>query len=1057
MASFVPAPPGKVWLKLGKHSVSLEMTSLDIRTLFFLAMVTSVLLAVGLQIVNRIIVKDPSLRLWALGASVNGVAYILLALRGIVPDLFSIVVANTLLVAGSAGLYLGNRKYRGLQTEFAWYWVLAGVAAAAFYYFTYVAPSLSARIVALSASTAAILFPCAFVLLSPGESRDRTVRWFVAAAFLATALMLGARAVITLLTAPPGQDFMAVANPIHTVTVVFGIGLNAVLGIGLPLLVSGRMQLQLLESETRFRGAFETAAHGMALVSIEGRFIKVNPSLCAMLGYDGAEMLATDFQSITHPDDLVDDLKHVDDLIEGRIDTYQMEKRYFHKTGKIVWILLSVSLVRSKDGAPVHFVAQIQDINQRKLDQQRLEHLLAEQKAMLENELIGIVRVRNRTIIWANPAFEKMLGYAPGELNGTPTRNNYPSDEVYESFGAAAYPVLATGKVFRTQIEHLRKDGKHIWADVSGGILDPESGESLWGFIDITERRQLEQSIAQNEARMELALAGADLGLWDLDIPSGRFTHNQRLVTMLGYTSDEIEVSVQTFASLLHPDDLPQFRAAYFAHLKDEASSLEVEYRLRHKDDRWIWILSRGKVVERDNTGRSVRVTGTSLDISERKRTEAALKAREARLSTLIASMQDIVIVFDTGGTVVEYFHPPLAHRPSYKSPEDILGKTYEEIVPDDVATLIGDAIGNILMDEEAQTIEYSLSINGVEYLSQATLSPLLGESKYPTGFLMVVRDVTTERSAQREIEHLARTNALLLESVGEGIYGVDLSYRSTFVNSVALTMLGFTEAELRGQEPHALFHHHRQDGTPYAVEECPIRLTQQDGRIRHDENEWFWRKDGSGFPVAMTVTPMIENGSRVGAVVIFQDITERKANEAKIHDLAFYDPLTKLPNRRLLLDRLGLALSASARRDSFGAILFLDLDNFKILNDTRGHETGDLLLIEVALRLLSCVRAEDTVARFGGDEFVVMLEDLSPEFERARAQAEGIGEKIRGALSAEYSLQESRHHCSSSIGICLFKGAEVAVGEILKRADQAMYQAKSAGRNSIRFFWVGD
>lgn len=197
----------------------------------------------------------------------------------------------------------------------------------------------------------------------------------------------------------------------------------------------------------------------------------------------------------------------------------------------------------------------------------------------------------------------------------------------------------------------------------------------------------------------------------------------------------------------------------------------------------------------------------------------------------------------------------------------------------------------------------------------------------------------------------------------------------------------------------------------------------------------------------------MVEDGNRVGAVVVFQDISERKANEAKIKDLADYDQLTRLPNRRLLLDRLSLALPASARRKNYGAIMFLDLDNFKILNDTKGHDFGDLLLKEAAKRLLSCVRAEDTVARLGGDEFVVLLEDLSPDEQQARVQAKFVGEKLRDTLAAPYMLEEYVHYCTSSIGISLFKGTDIQSGELLKRADTAMYQAKAAGRNAVRCF----
>lgn len=194
-------------------------------------------------------------------------------------------------------------------------------------------------------------------------------------------------------------------------------------------------------------------------------------------------------------------------------------------------------------------------------------------------------------------------------------------------------------------------------------------------------------------------------------------------------------------------------------------------------------------------------------------------------------------------------------------------------------------------------------------------------------------------------------------------------------------------------------------------------------------------------------------DGKYHGRVWYFRDITERKVAENKIEQLAFYDPLTSLPNRRLLHDRLQHALVASARHDSHGAILFIDLDNFKTLNDTQGHNVGDLLLTEVANRLQGCVRERDTVARVGGDEFVVILEELSADLLFAVAQTKAIGDKILASISQKYLLNSFEYYCSTSIGVSLFLSQEVTEDELLKRADTAMYQAKSAGRNTMRFY----
>lgn len=216
----------------------------------------------------------------------------------------------------------------------------------------------------------------------------------------------------------------------------------------------------------------------------------------------------------------------------------------------------------------------------------------------------------------------------------------------------------------------------------------------------------------------------------------------------------------------------------------------------------------------------------------------------------------------------------------------------------------------------------------------------------------------------------------------------------------------------------------------------------------------WNRRKSGEIFPEWLTITTVRDSSGNVTHYVgNFSDITQRIEDENKIHNLAFYDPLTHLPNRRLLMDRLQHALAAGTRNESHRALLFVDLDNFKMLNDTHGHDIGDLLLQEVAQRLTICVSEADTVARWGGDEFVVMLEDLSKNSEDAAAQAKVVGEKILFAVNRPYLLAGHECRSSPSIGITLFADQRENVGELLKQADIAMYQAKAAGRNTLRFF----
>jgi len=220
---------------------------------------------------------------------------------------------------------------------------------------------------------------------------------------------------------------------------------------------------------------------------------------------------------------------------------------------------------------------------------------------------------------------------------------------------------------------------------------------------------------------------------------------------------------------------------------------------------------------------------------------------------------------------------------------------------------------------------------------------------------------------------------------------------------------------------------------------EMTHRLRMRDGRIKWVYERCTTEYDASGKPIY--------------ARGFVQDITERKLTEEKIHNLAFYDALTHLPNRRLLLDRLHSAISVSVRNQHYASLLFIDMDKFKNINDTLGHNFGDLLLVEVARRIVMCVRETDTVSRLGGDEFVVLLEDVDEKIEFATQKTALISEKIRAVLSLPYRLKERLYHCSPSIGVTVFSGNSETSTDLLMQADFAMYQAKDAGRNVVRFF----
>ena len=299
----------------------------------------------------------------------------------------------------------------------------------------------------------------------------------------------------------------------------------------------------------------------------------------------------------------------------------------------------------------------------------------------------------------------------------------------------------------------------------------------------------------------------------------------------------------------------------------------------------------------------------------------------------------------------------------------------------------------------------------------------------------------------QEERESALRIAAIAFET-DESMMVTDENAVIVRVNRAFTQLAGYSAEEAIGKNPSLLKSDRHDAGFYHRMWESLRLYNSWQGEI------WNRRKDGEVYPAWLSITAVVgKDGKVTNYVGAFVDFTERKRAESEIHNLAFYDSLSKLPNRRLLLDRLRQAVATSARNRTGGALLFIDLDNFKTLNDTKGHGVGDLMLIEVSKRLQACVREGDTLSRFGGDEFVLLLEGLSEEREQAAVQAQGVGEKVLEVLNQTYVLEGYEFHSSSSIGITLFADYQQNLDELLKQADTAMYEAKKSGRNTLRFF----
>ena len=419
---------------------------------------------------------------------------------------------------------------------------------------------------------------------------------------------------------------------------------------------------------------------------------------------------------------------------------------------------------------------------------------------------------------------------------------------------------------------------------------------------------------------------------------------------------------------------------------------------------------------------------------------EVALRESELRLRSIIQSEPECITIVDADGCLVQMTPAGLAMIEA-DSLEQVTGLPVLDLIAPEDRLAFADMHKRVLAGESLQLEFEVIGLKGARRSLETHAVPMPDHGKLVQ--LAVTRDITARKQAQAEL----RIAATAFESK-EGMAITNADFSILRVNKAFTEITGYTPEEAIGQNPR-LLNSGRHDA---AFFKAMWRSISQSGTWRGEI--WNRRKNGEIYPEWLTIAVVKDDAGHITHyVATFSDISAHKAAEIEIQSLAFYDRLTRLPNRRLLMDRLEQALFAGVRHHHQGALLFVDLDNFKTINETLGHDKGDMLLLQVAQRLASCIRGCDTAARLGGDEFVIMLEDLSDNAHEAASQAEAVGEKIRQAINQRYQLDGDEMHITPSIGVTLFGDQDETIEEPLKRAEMALNQAKSTGRNYLLFF----
>lgn len=611
------------------------------------------------------------------------------------------------------------------------------------------------------------------------------------------------------------------------------------------------------------------------------------------------------------------------------------------------------------------------------------------------------------------------------------------------------------------QREILRRDKiiRALMRQVEHGLNVGETDYALLqnNFVLEEQVRLRTEELKKSVDALETFMANASVGI-AFTRDGLMLRHNSRFGEMFGFAGDA--AIGQHVRTLFRSEDeflrLEQGARAILAARQTYHSELY----LRRLDGADLWVNVIGYVgnVQLSGSGTVVWLLEdrTAAKVAEealrqsRDQLEARVSQRTAQLSQQLHFVRQLIEAIPSPVFYKDAKARYLGCNKAYEafvgcSERELVGKTALDIAPRELAEKCHVSDAELLAHPGSQIYETRIRNRAGEIHDV-----MFHKASFhrPDGSVAGLVGVMLDISERKRMEEHLRQAATVFESSAEGVTVTRPDGTIIAVNRAFTEISGYRADEVIGQNPRILQSGRHSQEFYQLLWASIIRDGSWQGEV------WNRRKNGEVYPEWLSIRAVRdEQGEISNYVATFSDISQQKQNEERIHQLAFSDPLTSLPNRRLLLERLQHALVTRSRSRRHGALFFIDLDHFKDLNDTRGHDMGDLLLQKVAERLVGCVREGDTVARFGGDEFVVMLEDLSEKTSDAVNEVKAAGDKILSRLNEPYALNEYQHHCTPSIGVTLFGHGDTSVDPLLKQADLAMYQAKASGRNALRFY----
>ena len=792
-----------------------------------------------------------------------------------------------------------------------------------------------------------------------------------------------------------------------------------------------------------------TANIGVGVYIVQqGKFVYTSPIYRKLTGYTEHELIGVNSLEYVHPEDKDKVRQQAIKCLKGESsDSY--EYRYIKKNGEIMWILEMITSIvyHGKRAALGSFM----DITARKHMEEALRQSEERYRTVIEDIEEGYYEVDLQgNFTFASDSICATLGYPREELIGMSYKNYVPNEQfdyVYNIFKK----VYETGKPIKSySLINIRKNGERIHVEDSVAPLSDKNGKII-GFKgithDITQRKIMEEILQKSEDYFrEITENSSDVII--ITESNGNIKYCSRSVERcLGYKPEEL--TGKNAFNFIYADDLPRAANDYSKAIQTKDTAIPNEFRVVHKDGSVRLFRGLGK-----NLLDNPSVAGFIMnirDVTERKQLEIqkeaaqkSLRESEEKYRTILEKMEEGLFELDLKGNIT-FVNDAECRKLGY-SREELTGMNYRQFQDENTAKKTRQIFSEVYKKEEPiQLLDVEIiRKNGSKAFNEISVSLLKDKQGKATGFRGISRDVTVRRQMEEMIRQSEEKYRTIINEVDEWYFEIDLAGNVIFVNDAIVRSVGYPPERLiglnyksftseeRSGEVFKIFRQVYETREP--IKNFPYEFVLPDGKITFFELSVFPKLD--------------DQGKVVGFRGVGHDVTERKRTEEQLNYIATHDLLTGLPNRMLLMDRLKMATAQAKRNAQKLALMMLDLDNFKNVNDSLGHMVGDKLLKEISLRLTGRLRQNDTICRLGGDEFIILL----PAIERVEDAVE-VAKIILESFEQSFICNDHLINSSISIGIAIYPDDAQDIDVLMKNADMAMYYVKAHGRNGYHLF----